>query len=80
VLLLDEPGEGLEVATADAIVRDLLTLPGGTLVLVTHRLAHLDLADEIVVMDAGRIVQRGTHHELAGQAGPYQDLWAAEGL
>jgi ATP-binding cassette subfamily C protein/ATP-binding cassette subfamily C protein CydC len=80
VLLLDEPGEGLEVDTADAIVRDLLTLPGGTLVLVTHRLAHLDLADEIVVMDAGRIVQRGTHHELAGQAGAYQDLWAAEAL
>lgn len=77
VLLLDEPGEGLDVATADAIVRDLLTLPGGTLVLVTHRLAHLDLADEIVVMDAGRIVQRGTHHELAGRAGAYQDLWAA---
>jgi thiol reductant ABC exporter CydC subunit len=81
VLVLDEPGEGLDTATADAITRELLTAPGGgTLVMVTHRLASLDLADEIVVLDRGGVVQRGTHRDLLGWPGPYLDLWEAEQL
>ncbi|MGI8330291.1 thiol reductant ABC exporter subunit CydC [Actinomadura scrupuli] len=81
VLVLDEPGEGLDVPTADDITRELLTAPGGgTLVMVTHRLAGLDLADEIVVLDRGRVVQRGAHRDLLGRRGPYRDLWEAERL
>ncbi|WP_344247918.1 thiol reductant ABC exporter subunit CydC, partial [Actinocorallia libanotica] len=81
VLLLDEPTEGLDAATADALVRDLFTFPGGgTVVLVSHRLAALRHADEIVVMDGGRVVQRGPHTALAAAPGPYRDLLAAEAL
>jgi ATP-binding cassette subfamily C protein/ATP-binding cassette subfamily C protein CydC len=79
VLVLDEPAEALDAVMADAVVRDLLSAPGGgTLLLVTHRLAALDAADEVVVMDRGRVVQRGRHDELVAVAGPYRDLWDAE--
>ena len=79
VLILDEPVEGLDPATADAVVADLLSAPGGgTLLLVTHRLAPLEHADEVVVMDAGRVVQRGPHGDLLARPGPYRDLWEAE--
>ena len=81
ILLLDEPTEGLDAQTADAITSDLLSSPtGGTLVLVTHRLTVLDDADEILVMDSGRIVQRGPHTHLSAAPGPYRDLLDAEQL
>jgi ATP-binding cassette subfamily C protein/ATP-binding cassette subfamily C protein CydC len=81
VLLLDEPAEALDPAAADALTRDLLEAPGGgTLLLVTHRLAALPAADEVVVMDRGRIVQRGRHAELVAVPGAYRDLWDAEAL
>jgi thiol reductant ABC exporter CydC subunit len=77
VLILDEPTEGLDLATADRLVADLLG-DRRTVVLVTHRLAPLVAADEIVVLDRGRIVQRGAHRDLAERPGPYRDLWEAE--
>ncbi|MFC9974550.1 thiol reductant ABC exporter subunit CydC [Spirillospora sp. NPDC127200] len=81
VLLLDEPTEALDTATADAVTRDLLTAPGGgTLLLVTHRLAALEAADEVLVVDGGRVVQRGRHDDLHRRPGPYRDLWEAERL
>ncbi|MBX6768748.1 MAG: ABC transporter ATP-binding protein [Actinomadura rubrobrunea] len=81
VLVLDEPTEGLDPDTADAITRDLLTWPGGgTLLLVTHRLAALGDADEVLVLDRGRVVQRGRHDDLLDRPGPYRDMWDAERL
>ncbi|WP_240809924.1 thiol reductant ABC exporter subunit CydC [Actinomadura sp. WMMA1423] len=81
VLVLDEPAEGLDPGMADAVVRELLEAPGGgTLLLVTHRLAALGAADEVVVLDRGRVVQRGRHEELVGVPGAYRDLWEAEVL
>ncbi|MGP4028221.1 thiol reductant ABC exporter subunit CydC [Actinomadura sp. 3N407] len=79
VLVLDEPAEALDPAMADALTRDLLESPGGgTLLLVTHRLAALGAADEVVVLDRGRVVQRGGHGELLAVPGAYRDLWEAE--
>ncbi|MFI0356189.1 ATP-binding cassette domain-containing protein, partial [Actinomadura sp. 9N407] len=79
VLILDEPAEALDPRAADQIVRDLLMMPGGgTLLLVTHRLAALAAADEVVVLDRGRPAQRGTHEALLSRPGPYRDLWDAE--
>ncbi|MEV5830161.1 thiol reductant ABC exporter subunit CydC [Spirillospora sp. NPDC052242] len=81
VLLLDEPAEALDPAAADALTRGLLSAPGGgTLLLVTHRLAALEAADEVVVLDGGRIVQRGGHARLLAEPGPYRDLWESEAL
>ncbi|PZF79432.1 thiol reductant ABC exporter subunit CydC [Jiangella anatolica] len=78
IVLLDEPTEGLDPRTADELMTDLLaSTRGRTTVVVTHRLAGLDAVDEIVVMEAGRVVQRGTHADLVAADGPYQDLWWA---
>jgi thiol reductant ABC exporter CydC subunit len=76
MLILDEPGEHLEPAAADALTSDLLDVTDGrSLVLITHRLAGLESIDEILVMDAGRVVERGTHDELLTCGGRYSTLW-----
>lgn len=79
VLVLDEPGEHLDTATADAIVADVLDAVGGRAVLlITHRLAGLHAADEVIVLDGGRVVQRGTHDALVERKGAYADMWHRE--
>jgi len=79
VLLLDEPAEHLDVATADALTADLLAVTHGrTTLLVTHRLTGLEQVDEILVLDAGRVVQRGSHVQLLATAGRYRQLWQRE--
>jgi thiol reductant ABC exporter CydC subunit len=79
VLLLDEPGEHLDVETADALTADLLDVTRGrTTLLITHHLTGLEAVDEIVVLDAGRVAERGTHDELLAVAGQYAALWTAE--
>ena len=79
VLVLDEPAEHLEPAAGDALTADLLDVADGrSLVLITHRLAGLEFVDEIMVMERGQVVQRGTHDELLDQAGRYSDLWWEE--
>jgi thiol reductant ABC exporter CydC subunit len=60
VLLLDEPTAGLDPETADALTAELLAARGDrSVLLVTHRLTGLSGVDEIVVLDSGRVVQRG---------------------
>jgi ABC-type bacteriocin/lantibiotic exporter with double-glycine peptidase domain len=79
VLVLDEPAEHLEPAAADALTAGLLKVTEGrSLVLITHRLAGLESVDEVLVMEHGRVAQRGTHDELLGRAGRYSDLWWEE--
>ncbi|MEU6373869.1 thiol reductant ABC exporter subunit CydD [Streptomyces sp. NPDC046909] len=75
VLVLDEPAEHLDLPTADALTADLLTATEGrTTLLITHRLAGLEAVDEVIVLDEGRIVQRGTYEELAAVAGPLRGM------
>jgi thiol reductant ABC exporter CydC subunit len=79
VLILDEPGEHLDIATADAIVADLLALKGPqATLLITHLLAGLDEIDEILVLDRGRVLERGSHAELLALGGRYAALWRQE--
>ena len=79
VLLLDEPAEHLDLPTADALTRDLLTATEGrTTLLITHRLRGLDAVDEVVVLDGGRAVQRGTYGELATVDGPFARMLERE--
>ncbi|MGW1800614.1 thiol reductant ABC exporter subunit CydD [Streptomyces sp. NPDC001984] len=75
VLVLDEPAEHLDLPTADALTADLLAATEGrTTVLITHRLAGLDAVDEVIVLDAGRVVQRGPYAELAAVDGPLRGM------
>ncbi|MET9426274.1 thiol reductant ABC exporter subunit CydD [Streptomyces sp. NPDC003036] len=75
VLVLDEPAEHLDLATADALTDDLLrATEGRTTVLITHRLHGLEAVDEVVVLEGGRIVQRGPYAELAANEGPLRRM------
>nr|WP_203616025.1 thiol reductant ABC exporter subunit CydD [Streptomyces sp. SID13726] len=75
VLVLDEPGEHLDLPTADALTADLLAATEGrTTLLITHRLAGLESVDEVVVLDEGRVVQRGSYAELAVVEGPLRRM------
>ncbi|MFD8821097.1 thiol reductant ABC exporter subunit CydD [Streptomyces sp. NPDC059605] len=79
VLVLDEPAEHLDLATADALTADLLAATHGrTTVLITHRLQGLEAVDEVLVLDAGRIVQRGPYADLAAVEGPLRRMLARE--
>ncbi|WP_406309887.1 thiol reductant ABC exporter subunit CydD [Streptomyces sp. NBC_00623] len=79
VIVLDEPAEHLDLATADALTADLLVATRGrTTVLITHRLAGLEAVDEVLVMDAGRIVQRGPYAALAAADGPLRRMLERE--
>ncbi|MEV8552431.1 thiol reductant ABC exporter subunit CydD [Streptomyces glaucescens] len=79
VLVLDEPAEHLDLPTADALTADLLAATAGrTTLLITHRLAGLQDVDEVLVLDAGRVVQRGTYAELAAADGPLREMLARE--
>ncbi|SCE14954.1 ATP-binding cassette, subfamily C, CydCD [Streptomyces sp. IgraMP-1] len=75
LLVLDEPAEHLDLETADRLTADLLAATRGrTTLLITHRLAGLEAVDEILVLDQGRIVQRGTYEELSAEDGPFRRL------
>ncbi len=72
ILILDEPGEHLDTATADALVSDLLDVTRArTTLLITHRLVGLEQVDEILAIEQGRIVERGTHAQLTARDGRY---------
>jgi thiol reductant ABC exporter CydC subunit len=81
ILVLDEPAEHLEPAAADALTADLLALTEGrTTLLITHRLSGLEAVDEVVLLDGGRVVERGTHADLLVAGGRYASLWWEERL
>jgi thiol reductant ABC exporter CydC subunit len=79
ILILDEPGEHLDTATADALVADLLDVTRArTTLLITHRLVGLEQVDEILVIEQGKIVERGTHAQLITRSGSYAASWQRE--
>lgn len=78
VFIFDEATSSLDSRTEREILRQLdLVSRGTTTIIVAHRLATVVDADEIVVMDAGRIAERGTHAGLLTRNGAYAALWAA---
>ncbi|GHD38631.1 thiol reductant ABC exporter subunit CydD [Streptomyces galbus] len=75
VLVLDEPAEHLDLPTADALTADLLAATEGrTTLLITHRLTGLQAVDEVIVLDGGRVVQRGAYADLTAEAGPLRGM------
>ena len=81
ILILDEPAEHLDLPTARALTSEFIDAARGhTLLLITHRLEGLQEMDEIVLLDGGRVAERGTHASLLGRGGRYAALWRESGL
>lgn len=79
ILILDEATSSVDTRTEARIQRSLLRLmEGRTSFVIAHRLSTIRDADQVLVIDGGRIVERGTHHELLEQGGVYQRLYASQ--
>jgi ABC-type multidrug transport system fused ATPase/permease subunit len=75
ILILDDATSSVDARTEAAITEGLReVMAGRTTFIVAHRLSTISLAEEIVVMDAGRIVDRGTHDELLERSKLYAEL------
>ena len=77
ILIMDEATSALDPTTEDAVMTSIRMM-GPTQIIVAHRLSTIRDCDEIIVMDQGKILQRGTHEELMEQEGLYRNLMLSE--
>jgi len=79
ILILDEATSALDSRTEEAIQATLDNVARNrTTIIIAHRLSTIVNADRIVVLDAGRVAESGTHAELLRAGGLYADLWARQ--
>ena len=77
ILILDEATSSLD-SESEALIQDALwtLLAGRTAIVIAHRLSTVRRMDELIILDRGRIVERGTHDALLAHSGIYAALWA----
>ncbi len=76
ILILDDSLSAVDTETEEAILNNLKeVMANRTSIIISHRISTLKTADEIIVLDEGRIAQQGTHEELLQEKGFYQELY-----
>jgi ATP-binding cassette subfamily B protein len=77
ILVLDEATSALDTES-EALIQDALwaLLAGRTAIVIAHRLSTVRRMDELIILDRGRIVERGSHEALLKSDGVYASLWA----
>jgi ATP-binding cassette subfamily B protein len=81
ILILDDAFASVDVAKEAEILSGLRRAMGSrTVILITHRLRVARLADRVVVLDEGRVVEEGRHLDLLGRGGVYARLWRVQQL
>jgi ATP-binding cassette subfamily B protein len=81
ILILDDALSAVDTATEERILRSLREIrKGRTVLIVSHRVSSVKDADSIIVLDEGRIVERGTHDSLLARNGYYADLYRRQTL
>jgi ABC-type multidrug transport system fused ATPase/permease subunit len=79
ILILDEPTSHLDALTEREVMETLQGLAAGrTTLIISHRLVGLQGVDEILVLQKGRIAERGNHHDLMQRNGLYRRMWASQ--
>ena len=79
ILILDEPASALDAKAEAEVYEQFATLAAGrTAVLISHRLGSCRMADRILVLQDGRLVEEGTHDELIAQGGEYAAMYRAQ--
>jgi ABC-type multidrug transport system fused ATPase/permease subunit len=76
ILVLDEATAGLDPVTEREVMQEIYDCAKGrTTLVITHRLVALEAMDEILVLDQGRIIERGRMAELLAQDGVFRQMW-----
>jgi len=79
LLVLDDSLSSVDAETERTILKNLrAVMTGRTAVLISHRVAAIKDADQILVIDQGQIVARGTHEQLLAQGGLYSELYRTQ--
>jgi ATP-binding cassette subfamily B protein len=79
ILILDDALSAVDADTEQLIIEAMRQRQNQhTTIVIAHRLSTLMHADEIVVLDGGRVVQKGNHKELLAQEGMYKRLWTLQ--
>jgi len=78
-LIFDEATSALDSETERAIQKELLALAQNrSTLIIAHRLSTVIHAHQILVMDAGQVIERGTHEELLQANGRYSEMWRVQ--
>ncbi|MCD9220820.1 peptide cleavage/export ABC transporter [Streptococcus thermophilus] len=76
VLILDEATSGLDVLTEKKVIDNLMAMADKTIIFVAHRLSISERTNQVIVIDQGKVIETGSHHELMTKQGFYHHLFS----